>query len=175
MFAGSEDDIVFGDEGNDSLEGNTGNDYISGGEGADLIEGGSGNDKLIGDDRGQGKSEIIGDSDTLRGGSGEDRLWGGRGDDILDGGSGNDYLWGGAGENIFIFAFDEQAGAREVDVIVDFGKEDNIDLTAFNAVAVKHFTGDGEAELMVTKTKSGIVISADQNGDAVWDLSLIHI
>jgi hypothetical protein len=77
------DNIIVGDndnesmrgfEGNDVLVGNNGNDTLNGGEGNDLLIGGSGNDSLTGDNG----------NDLLQGGAGTDSLDGGNGFDIVD-------------------------------------------------------------------------------------------
>ena len=65
---------------NDVICGNDRDNTISGLAGDDTIYGGPGNDTLIGGD----------DRDTLRGEAGDDILTGGQGDDILDGGEGTD-------------------------------------------------------------------------------------
>lgn len=169
VFGGSENDIIFGDDGNDRLNGGTGNDFIVGGEGSDLIEGGSGNDKLLGDNLGKMTNGSAGSGDSLDGGAGNDMLWGGGGRDVLMGGAGNDCLIGGADGDRFVFGFDKQSTTPEIDIVADFGKTDVIDLRAFDATAVKQFSGGGEAELSVMRTKFGLVILADKNGDAVAD------
>ncbi|MEJ6394387.1 Hint domain-containing protein [Gymnodinialimonas sp. 2305UL16-5] len=86
----TDDDTIFGEDGNDSLSGGFGNDLIDGGADDDVIDGGSGNDTLIGGDG----------SDTLAGGTGSDDLSGGTGADTLDGGEGNDILSGGGGADV---------------------------------------------------------------------------
>jgi hypothetical protein len=58
----SEDDLIFGLEGNDTLLGRNGNDLLRGGR----------------------------DADFLNGNDGDDRLWGDRGSNFLSGGDGND-------------------------------------------------------------------------------------
>ena len=73
IFAGSGDDLIDGNDGNDRLEGRGGNDTINGGQGNDNLDGHDGNDQLFG---GPG-------DDTLRGKTGTDWLDGGDGDDFL--------------------------------------------------------------------------------------------
>ena len=99
----------------------------------DVVMGGSGNDYIVGprngflDARGgTGNDTIFGGNNTdyLFGDEGNDFLIGGGGDDILVGGSGDDFLLGGSGADKFVF------GANDGnDLIVDFAKEDTIDLT----------------------------------------------
>ena len=47
ISGGSGDHFIQGDADNDNLEGNDGNDYVQGGSGIDIINGGPGNDTLI--------------------------------------------------------------------------------------------------------------------------------
>ncbi|MEM6624138.1 MAG: DUF4114 domain-containing protein [Pseudomonadota bacterium] len=110
----SENDDLFGGNGNDKLFGMAGHDSVSGGDGADILRGNSGDDSLgggtgsdvlyggKGDDTlggSGGDDALYGDSgnDKLFGGAGVDQLTGGSGDDALDGGSGHDTLDGGSG------------------------------------------------------------------------------
>ncbi|MCC5617389.1 hypothetical protein LC605_20325 [Nostoc sp. CHAB 5836] len=65
------DDLIVGNNGNDTLSGGLGNDTLTGGNGNDTLSGGLGND-------------------TLTGGNGNDNLYGGYGNDSLIGGSGTD-------------------------------------------------------------------------------------
>ncbi len=60
----SDDDVLLGGAGNDSLFGEGGNDILNGGEDDDVLFGGSGNDILIG-------------------GAGSDKLYGNEGDDVF--------------------------------------------------------------------------------------------
>ncbi|MCQ4160817.1 hypothetical protein NON00_12855 [Roseomonas sp. GC11] len=103
----SGDDIIFGGTdtssynpagtGNDTLAGNAGQDTLIGGDGDDILSGGAGNDALYGGDG----------NDTLNGGTGADYLEGGAGDDTLHGGGfsadgGSEYLYGGDGSDLAI-------------------------------------------------------------------------
>ncbi|MEP1209940.1 MAG: DUF4114 domain-containing protein [Rhizobiaceae bacterium] len=117
LFGGDGDDVIYGiggedyitgGNGNDELHGNSGNDLIYGNNGADILQGQSGNDELYG---GSGNDELIGGSgddilygggnnDELTGGSGADILYGDSGDDTLSGSSGSDILFGGNGNDI---------------------------------------------------------------------------
>ena len=89
IFGGEGDDTIQGNEGNDVLFGGQGDDNVQGGVGDDLIDGGAGDDLLLGGD---------GD-DTVRGGAGDDRVFGAEGDDELRGGSGDDTIEGSEGED----------------------------------------------------------------------------
>jgi len=78
---GSEfDDVIFGDDGPNTITGLGGNDNLFGFDGADTLDGGEGHDFIRG---GLG-------ADTLIGGNGDDFLNGQDGDDIMDGGAGFD-------------------------------------------------------------------------------------
>ncbi|MCY7280327.1 MAG: M10 family metallopeptidase C-terminal domain-containing protein [Sphingomonas bacterium] len=96
----------------------TGNELgntITGNANANVLDGGLGNDILFG----------LG---------GSDRLFGGAGDDRLIGGDGVDYLTGGAGNDIFVAEINttkvgSKNGAISLDVILDFGAGDKIDLS----------------------------------------------
>ena len=95
-------DLLYGGLGNDTLSGGSGNDTIFGGGGNDTLFGSSGDDILkggLGSDLGYGGSG----NDTVLGGWGGDVLYGGDGNDILVGGLGNDVLSGGSGADVFIF------------------------------------------------------------------------
>jgi len=91
---GSNDDVIFGNEGVNKLNGGAGDDFIFGGDGDDHIVGEAGNDELRG---GNGR-------DVIDGGSGDDTIWFGRDGDSVRGGTGSDIFkldelfsngWGG--------------------------------------------------------------------------------
>lgn len=91
------DDMVFAEDGNDTLHGGGGNDDLRGQDGNDTIFGEAGNDILRGDD---GINVELGTGDdTLDGGTGNDTLFGGAGMDTLLGGDGNDDMFGGTGDD----------------------------------------------------------------------------
>jgi Ca2+-binding RTX toxin-like protein len=96
------DDIVVGSRFGDYLAGAAGWDWIDGGDGDDTIEGGDGNDVLLGR---QGR-------DRLLGGAGDDYLASGAGDDNPWNGS-NAGMWGGAGNDTFVFNGGIDAGFGE--------------------------------------------------------------
>jgi RTX calcium-binding nonapeptide repeat (4 copies) len=79
--------ILNGDDGDDTLTGNFYSDTLNGGADNDLLVGNQGDDVLNGD-------------------GGDDRLLGGGGKDTLNGGAGNDELVGGAdADDVFQFSF----------------------------------------------------------------------
>lgn len=93
---GSDDDVVMGFGGNDTIRSELGDDTVDAGAGDDLVHGGVGDDLLKG---GTGDDTLFGEAgdDTLLGEGGDDLLDGGDGRDTLDGGSGDDTLLGGDG------------------------------------------------------------------------------
>jgi Ca2+-binding RTX toxin-like protein len=99
---GANEDIMFGDAGNDTLNGNNGNDRLFGDSGNDRLNGGDGVDFLYG---GEG-------NDDLSGGIGNDSLFGGTGNDELNGGIGADTMNGWLGNDTYVV---DSAG----DVIVE--------------------------------------------------------
>jgi len=95
------DDRIVGGAGNDTLLGGLGNDTLGGGTGEDALFGEAGNDDLYGGAMG----------DTIRGGSGNDRIWG-------DGGS--DLLAGEAGADAFVYRAVSDSTLAQRDTITDF-------------------------------------------------------
>ena len=93
LIGNDNDNTIRGNAGNDEIYGKDGNDTLYGGIGSDTLNGGNGNDNLNGD----------AGNDILKGGNGEDTLNGGIGNDILHGGTDNDILNGGLGNDIYIF------------------------------------------------------------------------
>ena len=118
---GTLDDIIFGDDGNNTLDGGAGGQTIFGLDGDDLIIGGR--DTLASRDINntipfhelEDQTETDDGNDALYGGRGNDTIIGGAGDDLLDGGDGDDTLMGQAGADIF-------RGGAGVDT-VDFSNE----------------------------------------------------
>jgi Ca2+-binding RTX toxin-like protein len=126
---------------------------------------GGGNDKLIGNDV----------ANRLSAGAGDDILLGGGGNDTLIGGAGKDTLTGGAGNDVFLYQStgDSPIGLGR-DVITDFARGDQIDLTAAGG---RSFIGNqlftGVAGQVRAVTLSGqTVIELDSNGDRLADLQI---
>ncbi len=108
------DNEITGNDARNKLDGRAGDDMLDGNGGADKIRGGDGND-------------------TIMGGDGADKIRGGWGNDVITGGDGSDKIAGGRGADIFVF---EDAGASDVDVIVDFQVGiDQVDLTAVDGIS----------------------------------------
>ncbi|WP_439595147.1 hypothetical protein [Falsiroseomonas sp.] len=107
VIGGNGSDLLTGDALDNALSGEGGNDVLTGGDGNDTLTGGLGNDQL-------------------NGGAGADRLTGGAGKDTLTGGSGADsFVWTAASDSL--------ATAAGRDVVVDWGQEDVVDLSGFDA------------------------------------------
>ncbi|SLN16617.1 Ig-like domain-containing protein [Pseudooctadecabacter jejudonensis] len=128
--AGEGDDVVFGGADDDSITGNAGDDDLSGDEGNDIIRGGTDDDTLAG---GDGMDMLFGgaNDDTLDGGDGDDKIEGGSGDDTLIGGLGNDDLWGASGDDsVDGGEGDDTIATAEGNDIVEGGDGDDIIDTA---------------------------------------------
>lgn len=101
------DDTLFGRDGADTLRGGDGADSVDGGKGDDQIFGGDGNDRIsgfVGNDilAGQAGDDFVqggGGDDKVHGNGGADKVFGGGGDDKLTGSAGNDTLNGGSGHD----------------------------------------------------------------------------
>lgn len=122
-IAGSDDDDLFGGDGNDVIYGIGGHDLLAGGNGDDELYGNSGNDEIYGNDG----------TDKLEGHSGNDKLYGGNGTDDLNGGSGDDQLWGGGGN-------DTLAGGSGIDTLYGDSGNDTLSGASGNDIL---FGGNG--------------------------------
>ena len=128
IFASFGNDIVIGGAGDDTLHGHDGDDLIYGGNGDDRLEGDDGNDILVGSN---GEDRLDGEDgdDLLFGGNGEDRLRGEDGDDTLFGGDGADDIEGNDGNDTIIGGFgnDSAKGGKGDDLfIAEVGDGDDI-------------------------------------------------
>ena len=96
IFGGQGEDTIYGQAGDDQISGGTENDLIHGGTGNDLIHGDEGDDVIFGD---EGNDQLYGQTgnDQIHGGDGNDTIFGEEGDDILSGDAGNDQIGGGDG------------------------------------------------------------------------------
>lgn len=106
IYGGDGQDNIAGGLGNDRLFGDAGNDRLFGQVGDDLLYGGDGDDLLFGftgtDEAKQTVAFGESDNDWLYGGAGRDTLVGGLGDDYLDGGAGADVMQGGLGDDTYV-------------------------------------------------------------------------
>lgn len=185
-IGGVGDDIIRGNQIDNTLEGGGGSDRLLGLAGQDNLKGGNGADILLG---GKHMDWLRGENgrDTLKGGDGRDRLLGGKnndelfgnkGNDILTGHGGKDILTGGLGRDVFRFknASDSQVG--RADIVKDFvSGVDVLDLSAMSDTRFVlwlggHFTGEGPR--VITKTVGDkTIILADVDGDTTTDFRLI--
>jgi Ca2+-binding RTX toxin-like protein len=113
------DNSLYGLAGNDSLEGGKGDDVLIAGDGDDLVFAGAGSDRALG---GAGNDMIDGGDgdDTILGEGGADNITGGLGRDVINAGDGNDrilalnndgndFVDGGAGSDTIDFSAVESA------------------------------------------------------------------
>ena len=144
LFGGEGDDHVFGRAGDDALFGGVGNDTAFGGDGEDMIHGEAGDDQLSG---GNDRDVIHGGdgNDVISGGDGADSLFGGNGDDVIDAGrrgleDNHDVLTGGAGGDIFYLLGTDNGGNSEaLDVFAAFNQQavaENADNSAVEDIAL---------------------------------------
>ena len=119
LDGGAGDDIILGEDDDDTLLGGEGDDFLDGGIDDDSLEGGAGEDTLLG---GQG-------DDFLDGGDGDDSAEGGIGNDTLTGGAGVDTLSGGDDRDVFRVdgANDGGDGTGRVDQIFGGSGGDDLD------------------------------------------------
>ncbi len=107
LAGSSMDDIILGDDTDNTLTANAGNDFVQAGNGNDAVTGGDGNDILYGQDG----------NDTLRGGNGNDILEGGAGNDTLSGEAGNDTYLFGKGDGQDVISSDYDTAATKLNVL----------------------------------------------------------
>jgi len=93
----NDDDLLIGDDRNNSINGQQGNDAMAGLGGKDTLKGGDGND-------------------TLNGGDGNDRLAGNDGNDRLTGGAGRDTLTGGRGNDSYTLSVKSSSAGGDAEV-----------------------------------------------------------
>jgi Ca2+-binding RTX toxin-like protein len=208
---GAAGDTLYGDDGNDTLNGGLGVDLMHGGAGDDTYVVDDANDAVIesadeGTDRiaawsdftlGDGVENLIlkGDGDINGTGNERDnRIYGNDGDNILYGGAGFDFatgigvdvLFGGAGNDRFVFGApqDSLVGPRR-DVIKDFlVGADQIDLTAIDAntglagdqafdfIGSDAFTGTA-GELQAKPWGIHTMVSGDVDGNGLANFQIL--
>jgi Ca2+-binding RTX toxin-like protein len=128
--------VITGGGGNDVLEGRDGNDtFVAAiGDGSDVIDGGAGNDIL---DYSAETSPIVADLDagtvTTSDGAVDDVarievVVLGQGQDVIVLSTDQTDVWGGAGNDIFVFKTSGSSGSANRDRIMDFEAGDRIDL-----------------------------------------------
>lgn len=171
-------DFLNGNGGNDTLKGNLGRDRVRGGNGDDVIEGGRGNDRI---DGGKGDDAIGGGlqrdlllgragidnlvgrrgNDNLRGGSQADILVGGLSRDTLIGGGGLDTLRGGRARDRFVY----RNARHGLDTILDFAREDRIDVRRIFARGNYSRTPRFDRYIRLQTVGSDTVVRIDANGN----------
>lgn len=167
--AGRGDDRVFGAEGDDQLLGGELDDRLYGGAGRDFMRGQQNDDRLFGD---QGADQLFGGigSDILDGGNGNDILNGGGGADVLKGGGGadtligkfaDDVITGGGGADRFVY----RSGADGTDRIVDFDRQDVIDVSGVFAAANYRSSNRFVRYIDLQQSGSSTIVRLDFNGD----------
>lgn len=126
-------------------------------------------------------------NDVFEGGKGNDILKGDAGDDRLTGGAGLDDLHGGTGRDVFVFTSVKDFGLSKsaTDTILDFTRDDRIDLSAIDAntkvsfdqpflfISTKAFSGQA-GELRYEKKTSDTYVYGDVNGDRKADF-ILHL
>ena len=177
MRSGYDNDIVYGNGGQDWLDGQEQNDTLYGGDDIDTLYGAQGDDKLYGQNGldflygEQGRDDLRGgnDGDRMYGGEGNDTLFGQSGNDILRGrddndfligGTGNDTMTGGAGNDVFIY----NSGGYGTDTIQDFGDgvdRIRLDKKAFTALGSQIGTGFSNANEFAVVSQDSLVASSN--------------
>jgi Ca2+-binding RTX toxin-like protein/pimeloyl-ACP methyl ester carboxylesterase len=106
------DQVIRGNNSNDTIDGNKGNDTVYANAGLDFVNGDDGDDMLHG-----GK-----DADLVLGGMGKDTLFGDMGNDLLEGNEGSDLLYGGQGDDT-LYGDDMLDGGTDDDLVGSIGKD----------------------------------------------------
>ncbi|MGB7442676.1 MAG: 5'-nucleotidase C-terminal domain-containing protein [Coleofasciculaceae cyanobacterium] len=112
VLADTTDQILFGDNSDETLTGGLGDDQIFGSEGVNTLNGGAGNDTIYGGSQmdmimgGLGNDTIFASegNNQVNGGAGDDIIYSGSGNDLIDGGLGNDTIWLGGGMDTVVIA-----------------------------------------------------------------------
>ena len=180
IFGYESNDTIYAGAGDDTISGGDGTDKMHGSLGADHFDGGDGNDFVIYDTSTAGitidmlnsansTGEAAGDTyesvEKLQGSSFDDIIfladgvygWGLDGNDTIHDGGARESLYGGNGQDVFVFG----AGDGERDQINDFTRGDDlIDLSAwgvsdFSQLTITTQTTNDPNEVHVTITFGG--------------------
>ncbi|MBV6631926.1 MAG: DUF4347 domain-containing protein [Alphaproteobacteria bacterium] len=160
LYGGQDDDFVGGGADNDLLFGNRGDDLVNGGPGDDAVYGNEGQDTVI---AGTGNDVAFGGqgNDIVYGNQGEDQLFGNRGADLLFGGQGNDQVSGGEGADTLVGGVgdDTLTGGPGADSF-DFGTNSGASvITDYDGGTGDVIIGNGfDAADTVTLTNEGLLI-----------------
>jgi serralysin len=165
-LAGSEgDDILNGLGGNDLINGNIGADFVSGSEGSDTVMGGQGDDNVNGN---MGNDIINGDkgADTLLGGKGFDTINGGEDNDSIAGNLGNDVLFGNAGTDTLYGGDGDDSlnGGDDSDDITGGAGND----TLMGGAGNDNLQGDGGANIIDAGAGNDSIFA---NGDGAYTIT----
>ncbi|WP_423298271.1 calcium-binding protein, partial [Arcobacter sp. YIC-310] len=156
VIVGDEKDNTFeGKKGDDSLNGAAGNDKLYGGEGFDKLDGGSGDDKLFGDTG----------NDTLVAGSGTDELDGGLGDDTLSSGSGDNVLNGNLGIDTA-----DYSGSKAINVDLNITTSQNVfsDGTSNDTLlSIENVTGSNANDIIKGNAEDNSLFGSSGNDTLV--------
>jgi serralysin len=187
------DNVLWGNDGNDTLIGGAGNDILFGSNGADTMIGGIGDDIYYVDNLADTIIENPGEgSDTanvsvsgytlaanvevgivttttglaLTGNSLDNVLWGNSGNDTLNGGVGNDTIVGGAGADTMIGGTgnDIYYADNLGDTIVENPGEGS---DAVN-VTVSGYTLAANVEVGVVFTTAGLTLTGNSSDNVLW-------
>ncbi|QRM57315.1 VCBS domain-containing protein [Sinorhizobium sp. BG8] len=138
----SNDQVIYGFGGKDTLTGGSGDDWIHGGSGSDKLYGGLGDDTLIG----------------------------GADDDTLYGGAGKNTLTGGTGKDTFVIDPSALNEVNLVDVITDYKSgEDTLDVSDLLNSLLGHDASLAEAQANIKATVSGGHTTISVNDHGTWD------
>ena len=112
--------------------------------------------------------------DTVSGGDQVDLLLGLKGDDVLDGGRGGDVLIGGKGKDTFQYSSikDSADTDGERDTILQFGRKDSIDLSAFTKSLSYIGSKPFSATAREARFRNG-TFELDRNGDGEADFAVM--
>lgn len=132
LFGGAGDDVLLGRGGTlEAIDDDDSDDYLDGGVGHDYLNGEGGDDALFG---GAGDDTLIGDSTAAL--AGNDHIDAGSGNDIVHAGGGDDLVIGGSGDDLLDGGYGDDtyfiAGGDGIDRISDAGGADTL---ALNGVA----------------------------------------
>jgi Ca2+-binding RTX toxin-like protein len=182
---GSNDDVIFGYAGNDSITAGAGNDSIEAGDDNDTVNGGTGNDTIFG---GAGVDSLFGNdgadlmyggasADYVDGDGGNDTIYGDAGNDTLVGDAGNDTLVGDAGnDQLFGGIGNDQISASSGNNLADGGDgNDQISMGTGNDTLIggagnDAMTGAGGDDRFVLQNAFGNdTITGGENGEALGD------
>ena len=176
----SDNEIITGEDKQDTLSGGAGNDLIDGGDGSDLIHGDAGNDHILGGDK---KDELYGDDgdDWIEGGDGADEIYGGLGSDLLEGGDKADIIYGGNDDSAeadgddLIYGGDgndELYGEAGDDILIGGEKADDLfggadDDILFGGSGNDTLTGGTGADLFILDDTNDTITDFDASEDSL--------